>query len=171
MSWTNFSSSFGSSPFGENGNNSESRSLTNYTGSSSVGTVLATLSRTSGTAKTINILQIGVTWTSKSPGDGVVGTTFTNYDFVAAGGTESYSVTSGSLPPGLTLATNGRLSGTPTTLGDYSFVVSKAGVAETTGTISISITGPEVTKVTMCHRTSATTNPYRLITVSVNSIV
>ncbi|MGA1082295.1 MAG: hypothetical protein ACO3T8_04810, partial [Candidatus Nanopelagicales bacterium] len=65
LSWTNFSSSFGSSTFGENGNNSESRSLTNYTGSSSVGTLLATLSRTSGTAKTINILQIGVTWTSK----------------------------------------------------------------------------------------------------------
>lgn len=35
----------------------------------------------------------------------------------------SYSITMGALPPGLNLASNGVLSGTPTTLGDYNFQV------------------------------------------------
>ncbi|MBA8889155.1 hypothetical protein FHW12_003398 [Dokdonella fugitiva] len=43
----------------------------------------------------------------------------------ASGGTGaiSYAVTTGTLPPGLTLATDGTLSGTPTTLGTYNFSV------------------------------------------------
>ncbi len=43
----------------------------------------------------------------------------------ASGGTSpySYSVVSGSLPPGITLASNGTLSGTPTGAGPYSFTV------------------------------------------------
>ena len=44
-----------------------------------------------------------------------------------------------------------------------------------TGTVSISAetlpTYTELSKVTICHRTHATTNPYRMITVSVSSIV
>lgn len=44
-----------------------------------------------------------------------------------------------------------------------------------TGTVSISTVAlpsyTQLTKVTICHRTHATTNPYRLITVSVSSIV
>jgi len=43
----------------------------------------------------------------------------------AGGGTAPYTyvVSSGSVPPGLLLATNGTLSGTPTTLGDFTFDV------------------------------------------------
>lgn len=43
----------------------------------------------------------------------------------SAGGVSPYSywITMGTVPPGLTLAPNGLLSGTPTTLGDYSFQV------------------------------------------------
>ncbi|MEG3143366.1 putative Ig domain-containing protein [Sphingomonas sp. RT2P30] len=43
----------------------------------------------------------------------------------AGGGTAPYRFTidTGALPPGLTLATNGALSGTPTTLGTYNFSV------------------------------------------------
>ena len=46
--------------------------------------------------------------------------------FIASGGTPSYawSVASGSaLPPGLTLLTNGTFSGTPTSLGSFSFTI------------------------------------------------
>jgi hypothetical protein len=63
------------------------------------------------------------------------------------------------------------LSGTPTATGTYTFTVSNSALGtDTTGTVKLVVTEP-VTKVTICHRTSATTNPYRLITVSVNSII
>ncbi|MEI6197704.1 MAG: Ig domain-containing protein, partial [Verrucomicrobiota bacterium] len=47
-----------------------------------------------------------------------------NLAFTASGGPEpyGYAVTSGSLPPGLTLS-NGVLAGTPTTLSDYNFSI------------------------------------------------
>ena len=56
--------------------------------------------------------------------NGVVGEPYTA-QFTATGGTGPYTWESiGSLPPGLNLnATSGLLSGTPTTAGDYSFVV------------------------------------------------
>lgn len=41
----------------------------------------------------------------------------------ATGRSFSYSIASGNLPPGLTMASNGVLSGTPTTLGSFSFTV------------------------------------------------
>lgn len=54
----------------------------------------------------------------------------------------------------------------------YIQVVSKV---TSTGTVSISTVAlpslTQLTKVTICHRTHATTNPYRMITVSVSSIV
>jgi hypothetical protein len=44
----------------------------------------------------------------------------------SGGGSQSWSVQSGNLPPGITLGSNGVLSGTPTTAGDYTFVVKVA---------------------------------------------
>jgi hypothetical protein len=47
-----------------------------------------------------------------------------------AGGAYQYAVTSGALPPGLTLnLSNGLLTGTPTTVGSYSFTVTATGWA------------------------------------------
>jgi hypothetical protein len=48
----------------------------------------------------------------------------------ASGGTAPYSfaITSGDLPPGLTLSTEGVLSGTPTTAGAYSFIITGTDV-------------------------------------------
>jgi hypothetical protein len=47
-----------------------------------------------------------------------------NYTFTATGNAPiTFSVTSGSLPPGLTLSSAGLLSGTPTTLGLFTFTV------------------------------------------------
>ncbi|HYC60844.1 MAG TPA: putative Ig domain-containing protein [Thermoanaerobaculia bacterium] len=40
-----------------------------------------------------------------------------------SGGPQTFAVTSGALPPGLTLASNGTLSGTPTTLGAFNFTI------------------------------------------------
>lgn len=42
-------------------------------------------------------------------------------------GTKSWAVTSGSLPTGLSLgSSNGQLTGTPTTIGTYSFTITVA---------------------------------------------
>ncbi|SFF27475.1 beta strand repeat-containing protein [Spirosoma endophyticum] len=51
-----------------------------------------------------------------------IGTTF-NQTFSASGGSGPYILASGSLPPGITLATSGVLSGTPTQFGSYTFAV------------------------------------------------
>ena len=181
LTWSGFTAGWTSggstatSPFSESGNNTEARSLTNYTGTLTTGTVLATLSKTTGgSTTTIQIKQIAggvdassATWTAKSPG--VVGTSY-SYTFNTSAGSGDVTLKSGTLPSGLTLGTNGVLSGTPTKLGTYTFTIQRSGVTSDTGSLSVAVTAPVVTKVTICHRTRATTNPYRLITVSVNSI-
>ncbi|MGE5691150.1 MAG: Ig domain-containing protein [Pseudomonadota bacterium] len=45
----------------------------------------------------------------------------------SGGGTQSWSVASGSLPPGLALASNGMLAGTPSAAGAWSFTARVAG--------------------------------------------
>src|SRR5262249_53515065 len=53
----------------------------------------------------------------------VVGTAY-RFQFTAAGGgTQTWSVQSGSLPAGITLSSSGLLSGTPTAAGDFTFTV------------------------------------------------
>jgi MYXO-CTERM domain-containing protein len=60
---------------------------------------------------------------------------------VATGGTPAYTfaVTAGSLPPGLTLAANGTISGTPTSSGNFNFDVTVTDAAFATDTVSLSI--------------------------------
>ncbi|WP_321472203.1 Ig domain-containing protein [uncultured Paludibaculum sp.] len=60
----------------------------------------------------------------------------------ASGGTAPYSwlVTDGVLPPGLTLSTAGAVTGTPTTVGTYTFSVRATDASSTTTTKSMSIT-------------------------------
>ena len=61
------------------------------------------------------------------PWGGVVGTPYSQTIYAAGGvGTITYSVASGALPPGLALASNGAITGTPTTVGKYSFVAQAA---------------------------------------------
>lgn len=62
-------------------------------------------------------------FTAYSPGPSVVNTAFT-YTYHATGVGVTYSISSGSVPPGLTLnASTGVLSGTPTASGNYSFII------------------------------------------------
>jgi hypothetical protein len=56
-----------------------------------------------------------------------------------AGGSYTFAVTSGTLPPGLTLSSGGTLSGTPTTNGTYNFTVTATGFGTCTGSRSYSI--------------------------------
>ncbi|GAB3346948.1 putative Ig domain-containing protein [Lysobacter tyrosinilyticus] len=72
--------------------------------------------------------------------------------FVASGGTApySYAIVAGALPAGLTLASNGSLSGTPSVAGNFSFSVratdSTAGTAATvTQAYTLSISAPAIT--------------------------
>lgn len=57
-----------------------------------------------------------------------------------ANGSHSWSVTSGQLPPGLTLSPDGKLSGAPTTPGTYAFTVSvNDGVSSASKTLTIAV--------------------------------
>jgi hypothetical protein len=60
--------------------------------------------------------------------NGMVGLIYTTQNIIASGGVSpyTYSVTSGSLPAGLTLTAAGALSGTPTTAGSSTFTVQVA---------------------------------------------
>jgi hypothetical protein len=73
----------------------------------------------------------GLVITTSSPlAAAATGTAYTQA-FAAAGSSFSltWSITSGTLPPGLTLSTAGVLSGTPTTAGTFSFTVRVADAA------------------------------------------
>lgn len=61
---------------------------------------------------------------------------------VASGGSPpfTWSVTNGALPPGLSLASDGLLSGTPTSAGPYTFTVSATDSASPAGTGAITVT-------------------------------
>jgi len=66
-----------------------------------------------------------------------------SFTFVATGGTPGYTwaITSGALPPGLgTLSVGGVISGTPTTVGTFSFAVKVTDFTAQTATAVVSIT-------------------------------
>jgi hypothetical protein len=70
-----------------------------------------------------------------------VGTNGTSYTaaIAATGGTGtgySYTIASGALPPGLTWNTNGTISGTPSTVGNYTFAVTATDSVGNTGSRS-----------------------------------
>jgi uncharacterized repeat protein (TIGR03803 family) len=77
-----------------------------------------------------------------------------NQTLAATGGQKPYSWTnsSGALPPGLTLATNGVISGTPTTNGAFYFIVKVTDANSSTATQALELTvdtPPQVTTVTL----------------------
>jgi large repetitive protein len=81
---------------------------------------------------------------SISPASLAGGTTGSAYSqtLTGSGGTGPYTfaVTAGSLPPGLSLAAGGTLSGTPTSVGSYSFTVTATDSLNATGSQAFSVT-------------------------------
>ena len=78
---------------------------------------------------------------------GFVGAGYPPQALVTGGtGTYNFVVNSGAVPPGLSLGANGLLSGTPTTVGTYSFNVTFADTAHppqhTAGTFAVAIATP-----------------------------
>lgn len=70
----------------------------------------------------------------------------------------TFTLASGSLPPGLTLSASGMLSGTPTLAGSFSFTVQSAGSGGAFGTRGYTLVVDKTTTVTLV----ATPNPARL---------
>ncbi len=79
--------------------------------------------------------------TSTLPG-GTQGTSYTTTNLAATGGVTPYSwsVSSGSLPSGLTLSNSGQLSGLPTVSGTFNFTVKVTDASSGTATANLSIT-------------------------------
>jgi len=73
--------------------------------------------------------------------DGTAGTAYsTTLTQSGALGTPNFAVTAGVFPPGLTLSTNGTISGTPTASGTFNFTITVNDASGCTGTQSYSIT-------------------------------
>ena len=78
--------------------------------------------RASSKQLTIRVLPaLAIVTTSAPPG--TVGAAYSLALSAEGSGAQVWSVTAGSLPPGLTLSSAGALSGTPTTAGDFTFTV------------------------------------------------
>ncbi|WP_019135849.1 beta strand repeat-containing protein, partial [Cellulomonas massiliensis] len=83
--------------------------------------------------------------TGALPTAATIGTAF-SADLAATGRpAPTFSVTAGSLPPGLTLSSGGRLAGTPTTGGTYTFTVGATNaLGSATQASTLTVTGPPV---------------------------
>ena len=80
--------------------------------------------------------------TSSKPPDGIATNTYSTYPFNATGGVQPYTwaINSGALPDGLALAADGTLSGTPTSVGTFTFTVKATDSAQSPGTGTQSFT-------------------------------
>jgi hypothetical protein len=119
-------------------------------GSSAV-TLTATDSTTSASATVTFHVYDPVTVTDATLPSGIVGSAYSTALSSSAGASATWSVPSPSTaPPGLTLASNGTLSGTPTTAGTWSFTARAYDPASTTSatmTVSLAV----VPKVAVTH--------------------
>lgn len=90
----------------------------------------------------------GLAITTTALPDGTVSQSYSG-TLQATGGTSPYSwsETSGSLPTGLSLSTTGQITGTPTSMGNYSFQVqvTDASKHSSSGNVSVKVTGPPPT--------------------------
>lgn len=97
---------------------------------------------------TINPSGTGLTFSPTSLPGGVVGQPY-NQSLTGSGGTLPYtfSILSGTLPAGLSLAASGLITGTPTTVGPTSFTVRMTDglLSSVAGALSITITAPPST--------------------------
>ena len=82
--------------------------------------------RQSGSAEDIGAFELEQPQFNTTLPNGMFGTSYSQTIVTATGGVSgpfTYLVTSGALPPGLTLEPDGTLSGTPTQVGTFSFTI------------------------------------------------
>lgn len=77
----------------------------------------------------VNSMDCSLLGIASSVPNGTAGTAYNQALNQTVGVTPNFSVTSGSLPPGITLSAGGVLSGTPTAVGQYTFTVTEGPVA------------------------------------------
>ncbi|NII11066.1 putative Ig domain-containing protein [Oleiagrimonas sp. C23AA] len=97
---------------------------------------------------TINPAPVSISITPSTAPDGTVGVAYSQA-FTASGGTGpyTYAITAGSLPAGLTLSSNGTLTGTPTEAGSFNYTVTATDANNATGsqTVTMTVDAPTVT--------------------------
>lgn len=121
-----FTVTAGSLPFGLTLDPSGAISGTPILAGSFTFTITATDPAGSSDSKTYTIVIGGpVSITTVALAGGAVNQTNYSQTVTASGGTgfKSFTVTAGSLPPGLTLSSNGLLSGTPSSAGTFTFTI------------------------------------------------
>lgn len=113
--------------------------------------------------------------TTTSLSSGTTNVLYNNQQLTASGGQPPYSwsLASGALPSGLSLSTNGVISGTPTTAGTSNFVVQVTDSALATATQALSLVVYTFsTSVTFTVTPSAVSNFYNgIITLQVGGLV
>lgn len=72
---------------------------------------------------TINVTATRTEYDPKAMLDGRVGVAYSDHVHSAVGGDYTYEVTSGNLPAGLSMDTEGNITGTPTAAGSFTFTV------------------------------------------------
>jgi hypothetical protein len=110
----------------------------------------ASTTASSSSSTTISVAPALTIVTTSLPGV-AAGSAYPETELSASGGVPPYtwSVISGSLPPGMTLdANSGELSGTPTSVGTYSFTVSVTDAESTPVTVSQALSISVVSSVT-----------------------
>ena len=93
---------------------------------------------------------------SPAPPAGIATNPYAGFSFSASGGSPpfTWAITSGALPAGLTLASDGTLSGTPTSVGAFAFTVRATDSAQAPGTGSQRPFWPRARARTLSHTTS-----------------
>ena len=87
---------------------------------------------TASTSVSLHVTDSAIIVAPASPPAGAVNYAYPGFTFRASGGSPPYAwAATGMLPPGLTLGTDGSLSGTPTQVGTFSFSVTATDSAQT----------------------------------------
>jgi len=127
---------------GYSGSDTFTYTMTNVAGTSTPGTV------------TVSVLPSTFAYTPSAPAAGTVGVAYSTTSLASASGgsgTYSYAVVSGALPTGLTLSSNGTLSGTPSATGTFSFsikatdTVTTSNPPVTSSSLTMTINAPTIT--------------------------